>query len=101
MNWVTDNTYNIIETVEYRPQRLTRVKKMIWSDEDKQFRTHYFLRVTCDNLVVRDEAVRWLTEQFGPGGYQKSWWQEPQNSLMLWMADSLATFWQLKYGDRS
>lgn len=89
-----------IEATDYWPIRRTRVKKMIWSDADQAFRTHYFLRVTCDTSAIRNETTEWLTQQFGPDKYLGTWWQDPQNSRTLWLADRLATFWQLKYGDR-
>ena len=90
-----------IEFTDYRPTRHTRVKKMIWSDQHQEFQTHYFLRVTCDSPRVLTDTIEWLEQQYGPAGYMRSWWRDPQNSLVLWLADSLATFWQIKYGHRS
>lgn len=87
-----------MDYVDYDPARITRVKKMIWSDADCAFHTHYFLRVYCETIHNREETVAWLEEQFGPEQYQGIWWRDPGNSRWVWLTDSIATFWQLKYG---
>ena len=95
MSWTQVQT---IEHTDCDPVRVVRTKKMIWSDESQQFETHYFIRIQCETAQQRQETGTWLQEQFGDPGYQKTWWHDPGNSRWVWLADNLATFWQLKYG---
>lgn len=97
MSWIQVQD---IETTDYEPPRATRVKKMIWDDTDRTFHTHYFIRVRCQTSAEVAATVEWLQADFGEPRYQGSWWREPSNPSMLWLSDHLATFWQLKYGDR-
>ena len=97
MSWQPAADY----TTDYQPVQAVRVKKMIWSDEDRSFRTHYFVRVTCENSHQAQETETWLQGQFGDARYQGTWWRDPVCSTWIWLADSIATFWQLKYGAQS
>lgn len=89
-----------IEVTDYRPARHTRVKKMIWSDSAGSFETRYFIRILCDNPAQCADTRDWLTEQFGPSQYQGTWWQDGINHRQLWLSESLATFWQLRWGNQ-
>lgn len=95
MSWVQDS----IEVTDYEPAQAVRVKKMIWDDADRAFRTHYFLRVYCGTDRRLGDTLSWLQEQFGDPDYQGTWWRDPGNSRWVWLADNLATFWQLKWGE--
>ena len=86
------------EVTDYEPARAVRVKKMIWSDQDRAFCTQYFLRIRHETTAECLETAAWCLEQFGQPCYQRTWWQCPV-TLQIWLADNLATFWQLKYGD--
>ena len=97
MTWT--QVQDAIEVSDYEPARMVRVKKMIWSDQDQAFTTHYFLRVTCENRHQAQATQAWLQDQFGDAEYQGTWWPDPGRSGWIWLADSIATFWQLKYGD--
>jgi hypothetical protein len=44
-----------IEYADYEPARVVRVRKMIWDDSDRAFRTHYFLRVHCESETQRQK----------------------------------------------
>jgi hypothetical protein len=97
MSWT--QVQDAIEITDYNPARAVRVKKMIWSDVDRAFRTHYFLRIYCGSGRRLSETIAWLQEQFGDPGYQRTWWRDPGHSHQVWLADNLATFWQLRWGD--
>ncbi len=96
MSWQPATDY--IEVTDYEPAQAVRVKKMIWSDRDQAFETHYFIRVNCENGYQAAETQAWLQDQFGDPEYQGTWWRDPGRSSWIWLADSIATFWQLKYG---
>ena len=99
MSW--SQVQDSIEVTDYQPVQAVRVKKMIWSDEDRAFCTHYFVRVTCENGHQARETEAWLQEHFGDAQYQGTWWRDPGRNTWIWLADSIATFWQLKYGAQS
>ena len=96
MTWT--QVQDFIEVTDYEPPRAVRVKKMIWSDRDQAFETHYFIRVNCENAHQAQATQEWLLDQFGDPQYQGTWWRDPGRSSWIWLADSIATFWQLKYG---
>jgi len=85
------------EITDYDPARIVRVKKMIWSEEDQEFRTHYFVRVLCETGSELENTTAWLEEQYGEPGYQQTWWRDPGRRGWVWMTESLATFCRLKY----
>lgn len=99
MTWRPATEY--VQTTDYDPVRSVRVKKMIWNDQDQAFQTHYFIRVTCENRDRARETEAWLQDQFGDAEYQGTWWPDPSRSGWIWLADNIATFWQLKYGGQS
>lgn len=80
------------------PPRVTHVKKMIWSDSDQKFNTTRFIRVQCDSVQQCLDTMDWCREQFGNQQYQGAWWADPANPRQVWLADHLATFWQLRWG---
>lgn len=84
---------------DYESLAVVPVKKLIWSDEDQAFRTYRFTRVQCESLEQCHETIVWCQEQFGNQCYLGSWWQDHINTLQVWLSDTVATFWQLKYGD--
>lgn len=88
-----------IESTDYRPARHTRVKKMIWSDKDREFRTHYFVRILCETGSELENTTAWLEEQYGEPGYQQTWWRDPGRYGWVWMTESLATFCRLRWGN--
>lgn len=96
MSWQPATDYSIVEA---EAPRAVRVKKMIWSESDQTFHTRYFIRVTCENNQQATETQSWLQEQFGNAEYQGAWWRDPGRSQWIWLSDSLATFWQLKWGN--
>ena len=85
------------EVTDYEPARSVRVKKMTWSDQDRAFRTHHFLRVTCRTTAEFGEMMDWCEQQFGRSCYHSTWWIDPVTP-QIWLADDLATFWQQEYG---
>jgi hypothetical protein len=89
-----------IEVTDYDPARAVRVKKMIWSEIDRAFLTQYFVRVCCRTISECADTVLWLEEEFGSPQYQGTWWQDPADPRRIWLAHQLATFWQLRWGDR-
>ncbi len=100
-DWI-DNNYTFVEHVDldHAPPQAVRVKKMIWNDNQQDFVTHYFIRVQCSSKAQCDDTAAWCQDQFGVPFYQGSWWKDPGDNRRIWLADSLATFWQLKWGDR-
>ena len=99
MIWTQVQDY--IDVTDYDPAQAVRVKKMIWSDQKQAFETHYFIRVNCENNHQAQETQAWLQEHFGDEQYQGTWWRDPGRRSWIWLADSIATFWQLKYGGRA
>jgi hypothetical protein len=85
------------EITDYDPARIVRVKKMIWSEADQEFRTHYFVRVLCETSQEFEDTTTWLLEQCGDPGYQRSWWLDKGNHRWIWMTEQFATFCRLKY----
>lgn len=86
-----------IESTDYVPSRIVRVKKMIWSDEDREFRTHYYVRIHCDSANELENTTAWLQEHHGDERYQGTWWQDPGKRGWVWMTEQLATFCRLRY----
>lgn len=84
--------------VEEQPHAI-RVKKMIWSDEERVFKPQFFVRIRFKTVGERENIEQWLRDDFGEPQYQGHWWQENFNPMMLWVSDKLATFLTLKYGD--
>ena len=85
------------EVTDYDPARVVRVKKMIWSDADQEFRTHYFVRILCRTTGELENTTAWLQDQYGEPGYQQTWWQDPGRRGWVWMTEQLATFCKLRY----
>lgn len=85
------------EVTDYNPARIVRVKKMIWSDEDQEFRTHYFVRILCKTGQEFENTTTWLQEQYGDPGYQRTWWLDRGNLRWVWLTEQLATFCKLRY----
>ena len=86
-----------LDSTDYDPARIVRVKKMIWSDADQEFRTHYFVRILCGTREEFENTTTWLQEQYGDPGYQRTWWLDRGNLRWVWLTEQLATFCRLKY----
>lgn len=87
----------VMESSDYDVMRNVRIKKMIWSNAHQKFITHYFVRVLCPDFHTTNRTTQWLEQEFGPPKYQSAWWQDPMNARLIYMTDSTASFWHLKY----
>jgi hypothetical protein len=92
---------DLVEYVDYRPEQFIRVKKMIWNPGTQTFDRHYYIRIHCDTDSQHQDTMTWLNDQYGSPRYQGQWWPDKTQGRQIWLADSLATFWQLKWGDIS
>lgn len=88
------------EEVKQELPRHTWSTKRIWDDKDKQFHVARFMRVER-SYISRDQIKQYTEElelNYGRPEYLGSWWINANNDI--WMRDSVATFWMLKYGGR-
>ena len=95
---MTLDQQDAVEVTDYEPARVVRVKKMTWSDQDRAFCTQYFLRIRHETTAECLETAAWCEQQFGRSCFPSTWWIDPVTP-QIWLADNIATFWQLKYGD--
>jgi hypothetical protein len=89
---------NHVQATDYEPAAAVRVKQMIWSDLDRTFRTQYFWRVYCEDLLDMADTVHWLTQQFGGPRHHHTWWLDSSNPRRIWLADDVADSWKLRQG---
>lgn len=90
--------YNIIETVDWQPPKSIVVKKQIWNNETQQFESRTFTR--WDRSGVLRQDIEFLEKSYGPPSQQGMWWIDDRGNRQqfLWISDSAATFWALKFG---
>lgn len=92
-------TYNIIDVVDWTEPPTITVKKQIWNKEKQQFEPRVFTRWKRRSQSELDKDIKFLTENYGDPSTQGMWWTDERGrgQHYLWIADSAATFWALKF----
>ena len=91
--------FNILETVEWTPPQTITVKKQIWNDQTQKFEPRVFTRWDRGDMLKQD--IEFLQNSYGPASQQGMWWIDDRGTRsqrFLWISDSAATFWALKFG---
>lgn len=92
--------YNIIDTVDWTEPTSITVKKQIWNPKKQCFEPRVFTRWRRNTKSELDKDIEFLTKNYGEPSTQGMWWADDRGSrgqIYLWIADSAATFWALKF----
>lgn len=91
--------YNIIDEVDWVEPKSITVKKQIWNPEKQQFEPRTFTRWKRASQSELEKDIKFLTTNYGEPSTQGMWWADDRGrgQNYLWVADSAATFWALKF----
>lgn len=91
--------YNIVDTVDWTEPANITVKKQIWNPKTQCFEPRVFTRWKRNTTSELDKDIKFLTKNYGEPSTQGMWWSDRRSPVenYLWVADSAATFWALKF----
>ena len=88
-------SYNIIETVEYDPSKVIKVKKQIWDVATQTFVPRIYIRYYRSTQTQFDQDAELLEKAYGAPSQHGMWWTD-RLQRYVWLAESAETFWTLK-----